>query len=66
MLFRSGRRFGLGYNVATGLLMGFAYWATLAFGVSAGRLGLVPPVLAAWSANVLFASIGALLYGAGR
>lgn len=61
---RGGRRFGLGYNVSVGLVTGFLYWATLAFAVSAGRMGLVPPLLAAWSANAIFAGVGVVLLGA--
>lgn len=60
---RGGRRFGLGYNVGIGLVTGFLYWATLAFAVSAGRIGALPPVIAAWSANVVFSVIGAVLLG---
>jgi lipopolysaccharide export system permease protein len=63
---RGGRHFGLGYNVAVGLVTGFAYWATLAFTVSAGRLGLLPPAVAAWSANAVFAIVGVSLYAARR
>jgi lipopolysaccharide export system permease protein len=58
---RGGRRFGLGYNVGVGLITGFLYWATLAFAVSAGRIGVLPPVMAAWSANIVFGVVGAAL-----
>jgi lipopolysaccharide export system permease protein len=58
---RGGRRFGLGYNVTLGLIVGFAYWVVMGIAVSAGRTGLLHPALAAWSPNLLFAAIGLAL-----
>jgi lipopolysaccharide export system permease protein len=58
---RGGRRFGLGYNVTVGLAVGFAYWVALAIAMSAGRIGVLPAPVAAWSANAIFACAGLLL-----
>ena len=58
---RGGRRFGLGYNVSLGLIVGFAYWVVLGVAVSAGRTGLIHPALAAWSPNLTFAALGLIL-----
>jgi lipopolysaccharide export system permease protein len=58
---RGGRRFGLGYNVAAGLAVGFAYWALLAVCAASGKSGGIPPVVAAWGPNVVFAAIGCAL-----
>jgi len=58
---RGGRRFGLAYNVGVGLAMGFAFWATMAVALSAGRTGSLPPVVAAWTANAVFALLGVIL-----
>jgi lipopolysaccharide export system permease protein len=59
---RGGRRFGLAYNVSVGLVTGFAYWVTMAVSISAGRAGAVPPLIAAWSPNLIFAAAGVLLH----
>ena len=39
----------------------FLYWLTQALTVSAGHAGTLPPVVAAWAANAIFAIVGALL-----
>ncbi len=58
---RGGRRFGLGYNVAAGLAVGFAYWALLAVCAATGKSGGIPPILAAWAPNAVFTAIGCAL-----
>ena len=58
---RGGRRFGLAYNVAAGLAVGFAYWAVFAVCVASGKTGALAPVLAAWLPNFAFAAIGLAL-----
>jgi lipopolysaccharide export system permease protein len=55
---RGGRDFGIGYNVALGLFVGFFYWVCFAVCASAGRSGGITPVLAAWGPNAVFAVIG--------
>lgn len=58
---RGSRRGGMAQYLGTGLTACFAYWLTQALTVSAGHAGALPPVVAAWSANVLFVLIGGLL-----
>jgi lipopolysaccharide export system permease protein len=58
---RGGRRFGIGYNIATGSLVGFSYWFLFALCSSAGRSGILSPVLAAWTPNVVFALFSVVL-----
>lgn len=48
--------------VGLGIGVGFAYWVVLALGNSLGQSGAIPPVLAAWSANVVFTLLGAALF----
>jgi len=56
-----GRRFGLAYNVAIGLAVGFAYWAVLAVCVAGGKTGGINPTVAAWAPNGVFAALGLIL-----
>lgn len=58
---RSLRSSSLANNIATGLLIGATYWFVLALAVSLGHSGALPPVVAAWTANVIFTGIGAFL-----
>ena len=58
---RGGRRFGLAYNVAAGLAVGFAYWAVLAVCLAGGKTGGLDPTVAAWAPNAVFAVVGCLL-----
>ena len=58
---RGGRRFGVAHNLAAGLAVGFAYWAALAVCVASGKTGSLPPAVAAWLPNGLFAMLGAAL-----
>jgi lipopolysaccharide export system permease protein len=59
---RGGRRFGLGYNVAVGLLVGFAYWFVFAVSTASGRGETLSPAMAAWAPNVIFAAVGVALF----
>jgi lipopolysaccharide export system permease protein len=59
---RGNKRFGLARNVSIGLITGFAYWVTMAVAVAAGRAGMLPPPVAAWTPNLIFAGAGALMY----
>lgn len=55
---RHERRGGKALGVALTLGIGFAYWVVLAMGLALGRGGVIPPFLAAWGANLLFAGLG--------
>jgi lipopolysaccharide export system permease protein len=58
---RGGRRFGVAYNVAAGLAVGFAYWAVFAVSAASGKTGTLHPALAAWLPNGIFAVTGLAL-----
>ena len=55
---RSGGR-AVGIGVA--LVIAVGYWMVDAVAVAFGRADLLPPVLAAWTANIVFAGVGAVL-----
>jgi lipopolysaccharide export system permease protein len=49
-------------GLAAGIIIGFSYWIVFAFTISLGRAGVLPPLLAAWSANILFGLTAGLLF----
>ncbi len=49
-------------TVGAGFAIGFGYWVTLALANSLGQSGVLPPVIAAWAANVIFLLGGAGLF----
>jgi lipopolysaccharide export system permease protein len=49
---------GVGYS----LLIGFLFWATHSVALALGRSGVLPPLLAGWSANMLFLSFAGYLF----
>ena len=51
---RGGVLVGIGMSVAIGLL----YYAFIAISLAFGKAGLLPPIVAAWLGNVLFAGLG--------
>jgi len=59
--FKVGRR-GSMYGVGVGLLLAIVFWATAAIFNALGLETILPPFLAAWSPNVIFAAIGAYFF----
>ena len=55
---RGGRIIGIG--LAIGISMG--YWVVNSLAISFAKADLLPPVLAAWTANVVFAGLGISLF----
>lgn len=51
---RTERSGGVAVGFVSGIALGFSYWIVFAFSLSLGRSGTLPPLLAAWSANILF------------
>jgi lipopolysaccharide export system permease protein len=49
---------GLSISIALGFLLVFLYWITHSFCLSLGYGGLLPPPIAAWISNFIFACIG--------
>lgn len=58
---RNVRASSLASHIGAGLVIGFSYWVVLALAVSLGHSGALPPLIAAWAANVIFAGIGLFL-----
>lgn len=59
---RNPRRRPLATSIGIGLVVGFSYWVLLALTISLGHGGAIPPVIAAWTANGVFALLGAFLF----
>ena len=53
---RSG---GASRGIALAVFIAFGYWALLSVGTALGRSGTLPPVVAGWLANALFAAVSA-------
>ncbi len=49
-------------TLGTGLALGFAYWVVLALANSLGQSRVLPPIVAAWTANIIFLLGGAALF----
>ncbi len=47
-----------GQNIGICLIIAFGYWVILATSLSMGRGGALHPLVAAWSANIVFGGIG--------
>jgi lipopolysaccharide export system permease protein len=59
---RSERQGGVMQSVGIGIIIGFSYWIVHAFSMSLGRSGILPAILSAWLANILFLAAGASLF----
>jgi len=59
---RNPRRRPIATSVGIGLVVGFSYWVLLALTISLGHGGAIPPAIAAWTANGVFAVLGAFLF----
>lgn len=55
---KTGRSSGIAAGVGLSIVIGFAYWIIMAFNVSLGHVGALPPFLAAFGSNIIFALIG--------
>jgi len=58
---RLPRHGGMAVGIGASLGIGFLYWVLFATMLSVGQMGLLPPFVAAWAANVLFAALGVFL-----
>ena len=59
---RTPRSGGVWRSIGAGLLIGFFCWMTLSASLSLGRMGLLPPLAAAWLPDLVFAAGGGLLF----
>jgi LPS export ABC transporter permease LptG len=57
----SPRAGGRAVGVGVALVIAVGYWMVHAVALAFGRADLLPPVLAAWTANIVFAGIGTVL-----
>jgi lipopolysaccharide export system permease protein len=58
---RRNLREGAAIGIALGVGGAFLYWVMMSFCMSLGYGGILPPYLAAWSANFIFACFGGIL-----
>jgi lipopolysaccharide export system permease protein len=49
---------GIGAGITLSLVIGLAYFLTNAIVLTLGRSGALPPLVAAWAANLIFAAVG--------
>lgn len=59
---RHSRGSGVAASVGAALVVGFSYWVVLALTTSLGKGGVLPPLLAAWTANLIFGAIGLIFF----
>jgi lipopolysaccharide export system permease protein len=59
---RSERSGGVTQSIGAGIVIGFSYWLVYAFAMSLGRSGTLPPLLGAWTANILFGFASLMMY----
>jgi LPS export ABC transporter permease LptG len=59
--FKIGKRGAL-YGIGLALVLGIVYWVVFGIFAKFGEVGNLPPLLAAWSANVLFALAAAYMF----
>ncbi|MEK7783118.1 MAG: LptF/LptG family permease, partial [Candidatus Binatota bacterium] len=49
---------GMALSFGLTMLIGFGYWFVLAFSVSLGHSGALPPLVAAWFPNLILLFVG--------
>jgi len=59
--FRMGKRGAL-YGIGIALLLGIAYWIVFGVFTKFGEVGNLPPLLSAWTANILFGLAAVYLF----
>jgi lipopolysaccharide export system permease protein len=59
---RSERSGGTIQSLGIGIFVGLSYFVVNAFCLTLGRSGILPGVLAAWGANILFSAAAAVLF----
>ena len=59
---RSERSGGVMQSLGIGIFIGFSYWIAHAFFMSFGKSEVLPALLAAWSANILFSLAAVYLF----
>jgi LPS export ABC transporter permease LptG/LPS export ABC transporter permease LptF len=57
----TGRRGAL-YGIGIGIIIALSYWFVMSVFIAVGKTGLLPPMLAAWTPNVIVAAAAAYLF----
>jgi lipopolysaccharide export system permease protein len=57
-----GRSGGMALGITASICFGFLYWIFFALCLSLGKSTSIPPIFAAWMANVAFGSLGIYLF----
>ncbi len=63
---RSERSGGVMQSIGMGIVIGFSYFFIHAYGISLGRSGVLPPILGAWVANIIFIIASVYLFRKAR
>jgi len=58
---RLPRTGGLATAIGVSLVLGFLFWVLFAVSLSFGKSGVLPPLISAWTANLLFLGLGLYL-----
>ena len=58
---RMGTGKGIFFNITYGIILAFFYWISHSFCLSLGYGDMLPPLVAAWTANFLFVTLGLLI-----
>lgn len=59
---KDSRSSGIAWGIAFSLGVALFYWLVYSMTLSLGRLGILPPWLAGWSANILLLMVGSYLF----
>ncbi|MBW2649172.1 MAG: LptF/LptG family permease, partial [Deltaproteobacteria bacterium] len=59
---RSERSGGIAHGIGIGIIIGFSYWLIFAFAISLGHAGTIPPVAAAWAANLILGFAALIMF----
>ncbi len=52
----------LAVGIGLSIVIGFCYWITLAFSLSLGHVGVLPPLVAAWVSLFIFLMVGGYMF----
>jgi lipopolysaccharide export system permease protein len=59
---RSERSGGIAWGIGIGIIVGFSYYIVFSFSKSLGSSGTLPPVVAAWAANVILGVVAVVMF----
>jgi len=59
---KTERNGGVASSMGIGIVIGLTYWIIFAFSISLGSSGALPPLLAAWTANIFLGFFAAVMF----